>query len=198
MAMVEIQLERSWYEQEKPVITNFALTVAIGEIVTIAGPSGVGKSTLLSILAGLNKKYLGHMEIGGSIALIPQKNCLLPFHTVWENVVLLAEAKGVRPEAEKVQELLRELGLADMGSKYPNQLSGGQYSRVALGQALFAQPDILLMDEPFSALDPGTKAGVIALFSRLQKERNITTVFVTHDMEEARAVGGRIVRLCYA
>jgi NitT/TauT family transport system ATP-binding protein len=195
MEMVELKIKNAWYEREKPVLTGFSLNVKTGEIVTITGPSGIGKSTLLGIIAGLHANYEGDVKLGGSVALIPQKKCLPPFHTVISNIMLLAQARGLKDDVQKARELLEELGLAGYDSKYPGQLSGGQYSRVALGQALFAEPDLLLMDEPFSALDSDTKEGVLALFRRMQEERHMTTIFVTHDMKEAEDIGGRIVRM---
>jgi NitT/TauT family transport system ATP-binding protein len=193
--MISLRIDSAWYERGKPVIRGFSLHVAKGETVVVTGPSGAGKSTMLSILAGLHKKYEGAVETGGSVALIPQKDCLLPFHTVLENTLLLARARKLPADAREAGRLLEELGLRDEAGKYPGQLSGGQYSRVALGQALFSRPDVLLMDEPFSALDAGTKAGVVALFCSLCRERGMTTVLVTHDEREAEMVGGRMVRL---
>jgi len=195
MEMVDLKIKSAWYDKEKPVLTGFSLYAGDGEIVTVTGISGAGKSTLLGIIAGLHTDYEGYVRTGGSVALIPQKKCLLPFHTVIDNITLLTSARGLRPDGQKARALLSELGLAGYEKAYPGQLSGGQYSRVALGQALFAQPDVLLMDEPFSALDPETKESVIALFRHMQAERTMTTIFVTHDMKEAEDIGGRIVRL---
>jgi ABC-type nitrate/sulfonate/bicarbonate transport system, ATPase component len=195
MEMVKLEIKSAWYEKEKPVLTGFSLYAGEGETVTVTGLSGAGKSTLLAIIAGLHTNYEGYVKTGGSIALIPQKKCLLPFHTVIDNITLLAKARGLKPDVKKAMALLKELGLPGYENKYPGQLSGGQYSRVALGQSLFSEPDVLLMDEPFSALDVETKEGVIALFRRMQEEQCITTIFVTHDINEADAIGGRIVRL---
>jgi len=193
--MISLRIDCAWYERGKPVIRGFSLHADAGETVIVTGPSGAGKSTMLSILAGLHRKYEGTVETGGSIALIPQKDCLLPFHTVLDNILLLARARKLPADVREARRLLEELGLREEADKYPGQLSGGQYSRVALGQALFSRPDVLLMDEPFSALDGETKAGVIALFCSACRERAVTTVLVTHDEREAEMVGGRMVRL---
>lgn len=191
-ALVNLDINRAWYDKKRPVLTNFALTLNAGETMTIMGPSGVGKTTILSIIAGLHKGYEGRVLVGGSVGLIPQKACLPPFCTVFDNITLLARAKGQKPDRAAVLSLLDELGLSGMEGRYPATLSGGQYRRIALGQALYAQPDILLMDEPFSALDAGTKADIIALLLRMTRARRTAIVFVTHDRAEAELVGGDV------
>lgn len=192
--MVALDIEKAWYHKEKPVITGFSLQVPTGEIATITGVSGVGKSTLLHIVAGLHHDFVGQVETGeGKIALIPQKKCLLPWKTTWENIVLLAQAAGESPCRQTAMELLEQLGLSAFADTYPGNLSGGQYQRVVFGQALFCQPAILLMDEPFSALDRDTKAEMRSLFSSIHKQRPLTVLFVTHDDEEA--FPGQKVRL---
>ena len=195
MAVIELYVKKAWYDVKKPIINDFSLSVLPGETVTVTGPSGAGKTTLLSIIAGLHRRYEGTAEISGRIALIPQKNCLPPFLTVYDNITLVAGAGGRKPDRHKVFALLEELGLGGLEKRYPVSLSGGQCRRVALGQALYSEPDILLMDEPFSALDAAVKFDMISLLLDMQQTRRAATVFVTHDMTEAEALGGRTARL---
>ncbi|GHU88382.1 aliphatic sulfonates import ATP-binding protein SsuB 2 [Clostridia bacterium] len=177
-----LRVDAAWYGKAAPILRDFALTVGEGEIVTLMGASGAGKSTILNIIAGLHTDFSGVREAEGKIALIPQNDCLLPWKTVGQNLNLLG--KG---------ELLDRLGLPGLGNRYPRELSGGQRRRVALGQALNSRPDILLMDEPFSALDGETKEEILQLF--LSLSHGLRTVFVTHDNSEARRIGGRVVTL---
>lgn len=195
--MIELDIKTAYYADKKPVLSGFSLAAEKGEIVTLTGASGSGKSTVLKIIAGLHKGYDGslRLEDGKAIAMIPQSKYLLPWKNVLQSVMLLQEAKSPRSDREKAYELIKALGLSGLEKRFPLMLSGGQYQRVMLGQAIFCEPDILLMDEPFSALDDKTKHEIIGLFLKLRESRGFTAIFVTHNMEEARLMGGRIVRL---
>ena len=179
----------------KPVIENFSMKMCAGEIVAVRGPSGAGKSTLLAIIAGLHKNYEGSVSTGGKIALVTQENSLLPFLTIFQNTVLLSKITGEKADGERARLLLKKLGLQGLEEKYPSELSGGELRRGQLAQALYFEPDILLADEPFSALDIDTKSGVMSLFSDIRNKRKITTVLVTHDSAEAEKIGGKQITM---
>lgn len=193
--MIELTVEQAYYETDKPVISNFTISVKHGEVVAIVGQSGIGKSTLLKIIAGLHTNYVGKLSIdsGLRVAYIPQNQSLLPWKTVYENVVSLAKTENKTIDRAKALDVITKLGLSDFEKQFPLKLSGGQYKRVALGQAFFYEPDLILMDEPFSGLDSTTKKGVQDLFMKLQGEKAITTIFVTHDLTETEYLGSRII-----
>ena len=191
------------------VLENVDLSVEPGSICAIIGPSGCGKSTLLKILAGLVKSYEGSVRVAGaavdpaqlSIGFIPQSYGLLPWRTVGENIRLSRKVKHPKepiPQAEE-ERLLARLGLgAELLPRYPGEISGGQQQRASLARAFLLRPDLLLMDEPFSALDAITREEMQELFFELWRERGITTVFVTHYVEEALYLGQTIIVLSAA
>lgn len=161
-----------------------------GEYVSIIGPSGCGKSTLLSIIAGLENKTSGTTYINGKIGYMLQKDNLLEWRTVLNNVFLGLEIqKSNTPENKKyVIELLKKYGLYEFKDKYPNQLSGGMRQRVALIRTLAIKPKILLLDEAFSALDYQTRLMVTEDIYKILKNEGITALMVTHDISEAIAM----------
>lgn len=184
-------------------INKVNLSIASGERYSLIGPSGCGKSTLLHLLAGLLKPTEGQVIYRGEvlrgcqqdIGVILQGYGLFPWKTVEQNVMLpLVLQKASKQEIkEKTEPLLEHLGLASMKKKYPRQLSGGQQQRVAIARALVAEPQVLLMDEPFSALDALTRENLQNLVLALCEERNLTMVMVTHNIEEAIFLGQKIV-----
>ena len=159
-----------------------------GEYVSIIGPSGCGKSTLLSIIAGLENKTSGTTYINGKIGYMLQKDNLLEWRTVLNNVFLGLEIqRSNTPENKKYAiELLKKYGLYEFKDKYPNQLSGGMRQRVALIRTLAIKPKILLLDEAFSALDYQTRLMVTEDIFKILKAENITALMVTHDISEGR------------
>ncbi len=159
-----------------------------GEYVSIIGPSGCGKSTLLSIIAGLENKTSGTTYVNGKIGYMLQKDNLLEWRTVLNNVFLGLEIqKSNTPENKKyVIELLKKYGLYEFKDKYPNQLSGGMRQRVALIRTLAIKPKILLLDEAFSALDYQTRLMVTEDIYKILKNEGITALMVTHDISEGR------------
>lgn len=183
------------------------LTIAKGEAVTVVGPSGCGKSTLLSLLSGLTAPTAGEIlfegkplnRINRKAMLILQDYGLFPWKTVAENVALglllnRKENKLTKQEiTEKTDNILEQLNIAGERDKFPTQLSGGQRQRVAIARALVMEPEVLLMDEPFAALDAVTKAGLKDLIKEICRRRGLTLVFVTHNIEEAAAMGDRVV-----
>lgn len=195
--MIDLNLDTVYYEPESPILQNINFSIHQGEIVALTGASGIGKSTILKILAGSHTGYAGsvHIKNDSKAALISQNKCLLPWKNVYQNIILLNKVKKVEVDHKKAMDLIDSLGLSGLEKKYPLFLSGGQYQRTALGQAFFYEPDILLMDEPFSALDGQTKREIMDLFLRLQNKFNITTLLVTHSAEEANYIGSRVVNL---
>jgi ABC-type nitrate/sulfonate/bicarbonate transport system ATPase subunit len=195
--MIDLNLQSIYYNQKQPILKNVSFSVGKGEIVALTGPSGIGKSTILNIVAGLHKGYQGQVSIpqNARIAFISQNKCLLPWKTVYENIVLLKKIESKVVDRQKADELMECLGLAGFEKKYPLYLSGGQYQRVSVGQAFYYEPDIILMDEPFSALDEKTKKEIQDIFLALKEKHNITAIFVTHNKDEAIYLGSRIINL---
>ncbi|MGE5654304.1 MAG: ABC transporter ATP-binding protein, partial [Bacillota bacterium] len=179
------------------------LTIRSGSTCAIIGPTGCGKSTLLYTMAGLVQPDQGQVLVNGELvraprhgtSLILQDYGLFPWLTARGNVRMAAELSGTaRHEiSERCSELLDRLGLAGAAEHFPSQLSGGQRQRVAIARALISEPDLLLMDEPFSALDALTRESMQAMIRDQWQQRELTTVLVTHSIEEAVYLGEQIV-----
>jgi sulfate transport system ATP-binding protein/sulfonate transport system ATP-binding protein len=181
------------------VFGNLDLDVRRGEILALLGPSGCGKSTLLRVLAGLDRLDAGRVDVGagygaGAVGIAFQNPSLLPWLTVAENVGLglRFSANAARREADIVARTLRDLGLADLADAYPAELSGGQAQRVNVARLIVVGRPILLLDEPFAALDPATREALQDWLRDLQQARGLTMVVVTHDLTEALHLGDRI------
>lgn len=189
------------------VLDNIDLSVAKGEFCTVVGPSGCGKSTLLRLILGqeeadsgdilLDQKEIGAPNINRGV--VYQKYSLFPHLTVLENVLLGKKigphTKYTAEDKEHAIEYLSRVKLQDALHKYPHELSGGMQQRVAVIQTLFVQPKIVLMDEPFGALDPGTREDIQVFLLELWEEQKMTVFFVTHDLEEALFMGTRLIVL---
>jgi len=186
-----------------PVIDGVDLALSPGEIVALVGPSGCGKSTLLSVLAGFETADRGTVHIDGEPVsgptrrrvLMPQSPSIFPWMTVGRNLMLVQNGA---PEAEKrrrTAEHLELVGLTDFADAYPWQLSGGMRQRVELARALVVKPEVLFMDEPFGALDALTRMQVRTEVLRILLQNRLTTVLVTHDVEEALHFADRVVIL---
>ncbi len=205
MAFLEItDLQKSFGATR--VVRDVSLKIAQGEFVTLLGPSGCGKTTILRMVAGFETPTSGVIRIEGrdvvnlrpakrNIGMVFQAYALFPNMTVAENVafglrVAGAPKAGIEP---RVTEMLTLIGLPDLGARYPFQLSGGQQQRVALARALAARPKLLLLDEPLSALDHKIRVSLRAEIRDIQRTLGITTIFVTHDQEEALSMSDRIV-----
>src|SRR4051812_34169493 len=173
------------------------LTVERGEFVCLLGASGCGKSTLLNLIAGLDKAGLGTVEVDGRTGLMFQESALFPWLTVRSNVELAMRfAKVPKNERkERVLQLLDLVHLSQFATKRPHELSGGMRQRVALARALAQDADVLLMDEPFGALDAMTRDLLHEELERLWQSRGFTCVFVTHNVREAVRLGDRVVLL---
>nr|WP_164736413.1 ABC transporter ATP-binding protein [Rhizobium vallis] len=186
-------------------VQDVNLTVADGEFVAIVGPTGCGKSTILNAIAGLLKPAQGSVTIDGKlvdgvqndIGYLFQQDALLPWKTAIENVELgpMFQGVGARERREQSLKWLAKVGLKGFEDRYPHQLSGGQRKRVQMAQALITGPKVILMDEPFSALDIHTRHLMQNELLRLWQEERRAVVLITHDLEEAIALGDRVVVL---
>ncbi len=184
-------------------LKNLSLDVSQGEFVSIVGPSGCGKSTFLNILLGLIKPDAGEMRLNGARidgpgqdrAMVFQEFGLLPWRTVAGNVELGLELKGVESSVRRrrARELIEMAGLAGFEAHYPHELSGGMKQRVGLARALATDPEVLLMDEPFAALDAQTRDLMQAELLNVWERTKKTVIFVTHSIEEAAYLSDRVV-----
>ena len=201
--ILEIKNLRKYYHDLKGeilAIDNISLTIKEKEFVSIIGTSGCGKSTLLSILAGLINKSSGEIKYNKKnfkIGYMLQKDSLFPWRTILDNCLIGLEVnKSLTKESkDKVINMLEKYGLKDFINKYPDSLSGGMRQRVALIRTLAANPDILLLDEPLSALDYQTRLALSNDLYKIIKEEKKTAIMVTHDLAEAISMSDRIVVL---
>ena len=186
---------------DAPVLTGLDLDVPVGSLVALLGPSGCGKTTLLRIVAGFERAQAGTVEVGGElvegpgrtvpperrrVGIVPQEGALFPHLSVHDNVAFglsRAERRGSRPD-----EVLDLVGLAGAGARMPHELSGGQQQRVAVARALAPRPSLVLLDEPFSALDAGLRAQVRSEVRASLRAAGASAVLVTHDQQEALSV----------
>lgn len=176
-----------------PVFSQLDLTLAPGTWTCLLGASGVGKTTVLKLLAGLAEhvQFNGELTDPGGVALMAQHDMLLPWLKVLDNVLLGARLRGERPDTEKAMDVLARVGLSDHAQKNPSALSGGQRQRVALARTLMEDRAVVLLDEPFSALDALTRAQMQDLAAEVLSGR--TVLLVTHDPGEAARLGQKIV-----
>lgn len=192
-------LKKTYYslEGEVEAVTDFSLTVKEGEFISIIGSSGCGKSTVLNIISDIDSDYEGDIKYSKRLVkgYMLQEDCLFPWLNILENATLgLKISKTLNKETEKyTKDLLIKYGLKDFLYKYPSDLSGGMRQRVALIRTLAIKPDILFMDEPFSALDYQTRLKVSDDVYKILKEENKTAIMVTHDISEAISLSDRIV-----
>ncbi len=180
-----------------PALDRIDLTVGRGEFLCVVGASGCGKSTLLNLLAGLDSPSAGSVRVEGRTGLMFQEAALFPWLTVEKNVELAIKLGKVRvpDRAARVHELLELVHLADFAKRRPHELSGGMRQRVALARALAQEADVLLMDEPFGALDAMTRDVLHDELERIWQQTGTTIVFVTHNVREAARLGDRVVLL---
>jgi NitT/TauT family transport system ATP-binding protein len=179
-------------------LDNVTLDVAQGEFVSLLGASGCGKSTLLSLVAGLDKPTTGSIDVGNArVGLMFQEPALFPWLTAEANVELALRTRKVpkQERKERTAELLDIVHLGEFAKKRPHQLSGGMRQRVALARALGQDADVLLMDEPFGALDAMTRDLLHDELERISQERKLTVLFVTHNVREAVRLGDKVILL---
>ncbi|MFR8032790.1 MAG: ABC transporter ATP-binding protein [Lachnospiraceae bacterium] len=192
-------------EAETMALQDISFTVGEGEFVSIVGPSGCGKSTLLNLICGLSKADTGEILLNGSkidrtsthIGYMLQKDHLFEWRSVYSNVTLGLELRHSlhEPEKEKVRNMLDTYGLSGFSKSRPSQLSGGMRQRAALIRTLAVEPDILLLDEPFSALDYQTRLEVCDDVWKILKDQKKTALLVTHDLSEAISMSDKIIIL---
>lgn len=197
----------SYKENNQPVINNFSLQVEKGSFTTLLGPSGCGKTTLLRLISGFLEVRSGIIELNGQnqkgiapdkrkIGMVFQDYALFPHMNVKQNILYglkNSKLKISKSECEeKVQNIAKTLSLETLLDRYPNELSGGQQQRVALARALVLNPDVLLMDEPLSSLDTKLREKVRGELKQIQSQLGITTIYVTHDQEEALSLSDKI------
>jgi sulfonate transport system ATP-binding protein len=174
------------------VLDGAELSIAPGEFVALLGASGSGKSTLLRAVAGLDRGATGQFDVPDRRAIVFQEHRLMPWERVWRNVTLGLTGPGLRERAERA---LAEVGLEARADAWPRTLSGGESQRVALARALVRTPDLLLLDEPFGALDALTRLKAQALVAKLWAEHRPAVLLVTHDVEEALLLADRALLL---
>lgn len=184
------------------ILNNLSLSLKEGTIYSLIGPSGCGKSTLLKILCGILPNYEGEISRDGqsikkqpiSIGYVPQSYGLLDWKTIEKNITLPYKIHGEKIFSPKeIDDVLQELEITDLLKRYPSEISGGQKQRVALARALITKPNLLLMDEPFSALDAFTSASAQKLFLKLWEKHKTTTLFITHNVYEALEISEQII-----
>jgi NitT/TauT family transport system ATP-binding protein len=211
-----LSLKNIWVEYgDKVVLERVSLDIAGGSFVSIIGPSGAGKSSLLRVILGQERPTRGRItlddaplppECGPDRGVVFQRYSVFPHLTVLGNTLLGLEFAAApfaarlfgsarRAAMAEAGAMLEQVGLADSAHLYPAQMSGGMQQRLALAQALVKRPRILLLDEPFGALDPGIRADMHTLITRLWREFGLTIIMVTHDIKEAFALGTRVLTL---
>lgn len=205
MSYLEIKNVDKYYGKFH-ALKNINLNIEKGEFISFLGPSGCGKTTLLRVISGLEELNSGKIFLKGkdisklhpskrNFSIVFQSYALFPNMTVWENIAYGLENKKMPKDQikKKVFEVLEMVGLTGISEKYPNEMSGGQQQRVALARAIALEPDVLLLDEPLSALDAKVREKLRNDIKMLQKKLGLTTIMVTHDQEEALSVSDKIM-----
>jgi putative spermidine/putrescine transport system ATP-binding protein len=206
MSAVALERVTYYYPGTQAGVTDITLDIAPGELVVCLGPSGCGKTTLLRLIAGFVKPDTGVIRLNGEdVRALPTRSrecgvvfqayALFPHMRVWENVAypLRVREVGLDDRRRRAADMLELVGLTGLSDRLPAQLSGGQQQRVALARALVFGPRALLLDEPLSALDAGTRAAMREEIRRIQRAQNIATLLITHDQDEALSLADRIV-----
>ena len=204
LSMDNVSLMYNSISAETEAIKGLSLHVAGAEFLAIVGPSGCGKSSILSLIAGLIRPSAGSIRLMGrevtgpssSIGYMFQRDHLFEWRTVWQNVLLGLQVRGAEKQgSERALQLLKTYGLYDFRNQYPSELSGGMRQRAALIRTLAIDPELLLLDEPFSALDYQTRLALGDEISAIIRNEKKTALFVTHDIAEAISIADRVVLL---
>lgn len=197
VSLDDVSLRYHSVSGETLAVSHLNLSVPLGEFLSIVGPSGCGKSSLLSMLAGLITPSEGNISVNGEIGYMLQKDYLLEWRTIRSNALLGLEIQNklTQENIAYVEALLDQYGLKDFKDHYPYQLSGGMRQRVALIRTLAVRPDILLLDEPFSALDYQTRLSVSDEIGTIIRKEGKTAILVSHDISEAISLADRVVVL---
>ncbi|MGG0719603.1 ABC transporter ATP-binding protein [Robertmurraya massiliosenegalensis] len=202
MTLLLKNVSYTFTKEKNPVISELNFTVQQGEFVSLIGKSGTGKSTILKLITGLLKPNEGEITIDkqpislGDVGYMPQKDLLLPWRTIIDNIMIGAEIqKDLKLSKEDARSWLKKVGLEDYEQAFPHQLSGGMRQRVAFLRAMLTGKEVLLLDEPFGALDSITKKEMQAWLLSIWQELDKTIVFITHDLEEACYLSDRIILL---
>ena len=190
------------------VVNDFSLSIEKGEFIALVGPSGCGKTTVLRMVAGLETPTGGKIELNGTnitdtppekrgMAVVFQHYALFPHMNVFNNVAFGLNVRGIESSKvkDRVQDILRSVGLEGLEGRAPNELSGGQQQRVALARALVIEPKVMLCDEPLSNLDASLRVQMRGEIKSIQKKFGITTLYVTHDEDEARFLADRVIEM---
>lgn len=194
------------YNKKDVILHEFNLALKQGEIVTIKGPSGCGKSTILRLIAGLEQVEHGSIYINEklmnnvpthkrNVGFVFQSLAVFPHLTVFDNIAFGLTVQTKQQKKELVYEIAKKVDLEDMLDRYPHEISGGQRQRVAIARSLIVKPNILLLDEPFTALDEELKASVREDIKRILDSFKITTILVTHDINDAIALDSKVIEL---
>lgn len=188
------KVSKSFYtlKEETKVLNNINFEVNKGEIVALVGPSGCGKTTLLNLICGLIEPDEGEIKRNGTIGYMFQKDHLFDWRTIYKNITIGPEIAKIKIDEKQIDEMLKKYDLYEFKDYYPKQLSGGMRQRVALLRTLALNPDILLLDEPFSSLDYQTKIKVQEDIYKIIKDAKKTTILVTHDISEAISMADRV------
>ena len=197
MQIIFSNVNKSFYtsKNETKVLENINFHVNKGEIIALVGPSGCGKSTILNLISGLIKPDEGTITVKGKIGYMFQKDNLLQWRNIYKNITLGPEILKLKIDDNYIDNTLKKYGLYDFKNHYPKQLSGGMRQRVALIRTLILNPDILLLDEPFSSLDYQSKINVQDDIYKIINQEKKTTILVTHDITEAIAMADVIYLL---
>lgn len=192
-------VSKSFFSSKKQteVLSNISFNIQKNEIIALLGPSGCGKSTLLNILSSLEEQTSGTITLNGKLGYMFQKDALLPWRNIFSNICLGLEIKKEKTNEniEYANQLIKKYKLNDFINNFPNQISGGMKQRVALIRTLVLKPDLLLLDEPFSALDAQTKIAVQNDVYNIIKQEKKSALIVTHDIGEAIALADKIIIL---
>ncbi|MEC9485293.1 MAG: ABC transporter ATP-binding protein [Candidatus Izemoplasma sp.] len=194
------------YDIKTPVLNDFNLTLKPGEIIAVQGKSGIGKSTVLRLIAGLETPDSGHIFLDGvcindvpahkrEVGYVFQNNALFPHLTVEKNIAYGIYNLSRNEQQKRIQKIAKKLDIIELLKRYPHEISGGQKQRVAIARTLVTEPKVLLLDEPFSALDAELKSQIQFDIKRVLQSLHITTILVTHDINDALALEARIVNI---